>query len=52
MDLLLADISEQFVRDHDVLPGDSFVEFKFDLVDFVARLHVDEEIGVVEDGID
>lgn len=37
---------------HDVLPSDGLVELKLDLVDFVAGLHVDEEIGVVEDGID
>jgi hypothetical protein len=52
VDLLFASVAEEFVVEHDVLPGDGFVEFELDLVDLVARLHVDEEVGVVEDGVD
>lgn len=51
MDLLLAGVAEELVVQHHVLPGDGLVELKLDLVDLVARLHVDEEVGVVEDGI-
>lgn len=37
--------------EHHVLPGDGFVEFELDLIDFVSWLHVDEEVSVVEDGV-
>ena len=49
---LLSGVAEELVVQHDVLPGDGLVELELDLVDFVAGLHVDEEVGVVEDGVD
>lgn len=52
VDFFLASVAEEFIMEHDILPSDGFVEFEFDLIYFVARLHVDEEIGVIEDGID
>lgn len=52
MDFLLANVAEKLIWDHHVLPSYGFVEFELDFIDFVSRLHVDEEIGVVEDGID
>lgn len=51
MDLFFTSVSEEFIVEHDVLPSDGFVEFELDLVDLVARLHVDEEVSVVEDSI-
>ena len=52
MDFLIASVSEKLVMKHDVLPSDGFVEFELYLIHLVSRLHVDEEICVVEDGID
>jgi hypothetical protein len=52
MDLLFTCIAEEFIMQHDVFPGNGFVEFEFDLVHFVAGLHMDEEVCVAEDGVD
>lgn len=52
MDVVLASVSEHFVLQHDVLPGDGLIEIELDLVDLVLGLHVDKEVGVVENGID
>jgi hypothetical protein len=52
VDFLLAGVAEEFVVEHDVLPSDGLVEFELDLVYLVPGLHVDEEVGVVEDGVD
>jgi hypothetical protein len=51
MNFLLAYISEELVRNHNVLPSNCFIQFEFDLIYFVARLHMNEEIGMIENGI-
>lgn len=45
-------ISEELIWNHNVLPSDGFIEFELDLVYFVARLHMDEEVSMVENSID
>jgi hypothetical protein len=52
VDFLIASVSEKLVVEHHVLPSDGLVEFELNFIHLVSRLHVDEEIGVVEDGID
>lgn len=51
MDFLLSYVAEEFVWDHHILPGDGFVKFELYLIYLVSRLHVDEEVCMVEDSV-
>lgn len=52
MSIFLPWVVEQLIIEHYVFPGDGRIEVEFDLINFVARLHMDEEVGVIENGID
>ena len=52
MNFFISCIPEELVMKHHILPGDCLVELKLYFVDFVFWLHVNEEIGMVKDGID
>jgi hypothetical protein len=51
MDLLISGVPEQLIMEHNVLPGNSFIELKLDFVYFMFGLHVDEKVGVVKNGV-
>jgi hypothetical protein len=51
MNLLVSCISKQFVMEHNILPGDCFIKLKLDLVYFVLRLHMNKEVGMIENCI-
>lgn len=51
MDLFITCVPEQFIMQHDVLPSDRLIKFKFYLVDLMLRLHVNEKVGVIENCI-
>jgi hypothetical protein len=51
MIFVLAIIPEQLIVEHHVFPGHRLVKLKFDILDSVFGLHVDEEVRVVEDGV-
>ena len=52
MNFFLAYISKELIRNHNILPSDSFIKFEFNLIYFVTRLHMNEEIGMIENSID
>lgn len=44
-------VAEQLIVEHHVLPCHGLVQLELDVLDAVLRLHVDPEVGVVEDGV-
>ena len=51
MDLLVACVPELLVVQHHVFPSDCLVELKLYLVHLVLWLHVNEKVGVVQNGV-
>lgn len=51
MSLLFSSIPKELVMEHYILPCDCFIEFEFNLVYFMAWLHMDEKVGVIENRI-
>lgn len=51
MNFFITSVSEQLIMQHDVLPCDCLIEFKLYLIDLMLRLHVNKEVGVIENGV-
>lgn len=51
MDFLFSSIPEELIVQHHVFPSNGFIQLEFDLVDLMPRLHVDEEVSMIKDGI-
>jgi len=51
MGLLLSSISKKLIMKHYILPCYCFIKFKFDLIHFMPRLHMNEEICMIENSI-